>query len=332
MQITANSLLTTWAVERMKLRPNSVAYLPLDLMIFGKRLCALVASESCSILIPVSDADVFSETREATLWFLRTRVDCGEGLHDYLQLSCFEDSLEQVFSNLCSDLIEEVFDKSNPGIASRIYFDKWRVLFAKSRDTALSKNALVGLFGELAVLKKLVSEDETRAINCWVGPDGAPQDFTSSCSRIEVKSTTTLNELVVSVSGVHQLESHEAETLHLVVNRVTLEGPGVTLPELVKEIIELGVDRISLYEKLGNIGYDWSDPGLYHNDRFALLDSFWFCVDEAFPKIVSQSFVDGVIPAGVENVKYSINLGSGHGALNDAEVENVIEVFLRGEA
>jgi hypothetical protein len=82
---------------------------------------------------------------------------------------------------------------------------------------------------------------------------------------------------------------------------------------------------------LGNIGYDWSDPGLYQNDRFALLDSFWFCVDDAFPKIVSQSFVDGVLPAGVENVKYSINLGSGIGALNDAEVENVIEVFLKGE-
>lgn len=328
MTIDAHLLRNRWAVERISLLPNTIAYSLLPIKTYIGSLCASVSSSNVAILIPVSDSDVFSETRESNIEFIRVEVDCGEGLQSYLQLSCQVESLEKVFSNLCADLINEVHVQAKPGISSRIFFDKWRVLFAKSRKQSLSTNALVGLVGELMTLQQIVGKDDSRSIDYWVGPDGAPQDFAKETLRIEVKSTSNLNELKVAISSVHQLETENIESLHLVIHRVISEESGSNISEIIEGLLAMGVDRISLYEKLGAVGFDWSDPDQYRKERFKVVSTYWFKVDDHFPRIVPQSFENGFTPNGVEEIRYAVNLGSGSEALTQNQVLDAINSFL----
>lgn len=328
MTLDAQSLRATWAVERLNLQPNMIAFSALPLTIDGASLYALVSNKSVALLIPVHENDLFGETRESNIEFIRSDADFGEGKRSYLQLSCLDESLERVFSNLCADLVNEVLSSSHPGTASRLFFDKWRILFSRSRSRLLSTNALTGLLGELTTLKQIVQLDQSRSIDYWVGPEGRMQDFVNGLARIEVKSTSNLNELKVVISGIHQLDVFPPDLLHLAVHRIIRDDSGSTLTDIINELVGLGIDRMSLYEKLSLVGYDATDPDLYKNEKFKVLETCWFEVNSEFPRIVGSSFAANELPSGVEDLKYSINLGMGEAKLEQEQIVNAINCFL----
>lgn len=83
------------------------------------------------------------------------------------------ESLEDIFSNLCWDLITYTRFSKNPIIDMVNRFNNWQNLLQKLPNNILSINSQKGLIGELLYLEYLIDNfNEKIAIESWVGPDG----------------------------------------------------------------------------------------------------------------------------------------------------------------
>lgn len=155
------------------------------------------------------------------------------------------------------------------------------------RRGALSESVIVGLVGELTVLRQLIlchagsPSSLMRVLDYWQGWQGG-RDFRIGGHSIEVKTTQSATS-IHEFSGLHQLEpellpSGALEQLHLMsIGLAASTSTGESLPALVSSIITLlwassGGDelaneferRVALYGSASGVGYmhaamhDWS--------------------------------------------------------------------------
>lgn len=163
------------------------------------------------------------------------------------------------------------------------------------RRGALSEAVIVGLIGELTLLRQLIltrsaqPEMMMRCLEFWQGWQEGGRDFRIGNHAIEVK-TTQASASIHEFSGLHQLEptllpSGAMEQLHLMsIGLAASSTMGETLPSMVGSIVALlspgaaGPDvadefvrRVALYGTLSGSGYahakmqDWS----VYNTRYA---------------------------------------------------------------
>jgi hypothetical protein len=145
-------------------------------------------------------------------------------------------------------------------------------------DLALTRQALVGLAGELLLLEALCRRaDDARVAEVvagWFGWQRSSRDFVLGRTGIEVK-TTTRNASSHLVEGVHQVERDEDEEDRLLLVSIGLQqtenhaGNSFTVPSLVDRIIsrmvtvglplaetERFIARVAEYGAGSSIGYD----------------------------------------------------------------------------
>ncbi len=146
------------------------------------------------------------------------------------------------------------------------------------RRGALPENVVIGLIGELTVLRQLLltranrSNEMMRALEYWQGWQDGGRDFRFGDHAIEVK-TTQSSISAHEFSGLHQLEpmtlpSGGREQLHLLsIGLVASTSVGETLPAIVDsiigllslaaapEIVDEMLRRVSLYGSQSGGGY-----------------------------------------------------------------------------
>jgi hypothetical protein len=326
--VSAQTLRNHWAIERRELKNRGFALGPIDHLIGGRSLGTVVSDSDVSLLIPVESKDEFAESDDLIVSIRRATFDMGDGEEDFLQLACRNETLEVVFAQLCSELIDAINNSNSPGSESRAMYDRWRALFAGRPGTSMSKSALVGLFGELQTLHELLQATSNREVSMWKGPEHSTHDFVRKTNHIEVKTTTSRNELVVEIHGFDQLDVSEGEVLHLIVHRVSLSDNGFTIDDQIERLVTLGADRIAIFEKLSQIGYDWADTKDYGGFRFRIEETRGFKVDDHFPRVVRSTFVNGVSPRGIVRLTYSLDLTSPQvGELNRSQLLDLYQGF-----
>lgn len=118
------------------------------------------------------------------------------------------------------------------------------------RRGALAESAIVGLIGELAVLRQLVLPrirqpgSLMRCLEFWQGWQDGGRDFRIGGHSIEVK-TTRVASSIHEFSGLHQLEpqvlpSAQLENLHLLsIGLAPSTSAGESLPALVESIVSI---------------------------------------------------------------------------------------------
>lgn len=166
------------------------------------------------------------------------------------------------------------------------------------RRGALPENVVIGLVGELIVLRQLILSRSdrpatlSRALESWQGWRDAGRDFRLGQHAIEVK-TTQASASIHEFSGLHQLEpellpSGDMEQLHLMsIGLVASTTLGEALPMVVSSIVNLltnsgsGLEaaedflrRVSHYGSQSGGGYvhstmqDWSVYGTRYVHTF----------------------------------------------------------------
>lgn len=107
-----------------------------------------------------------------------------------------------------------------------------------SSSTPLTKEEVVGLYGELLVLLEIGSRDAAN-FDCWVGFDGQSHDFRLGDIELEVK-TTTANVRKHVIHGLNQLTPSPGHRLSLVSIRLGTVGlaGGESLNMLVARVRE----------------------------------------------------------------------------------------------
>jgi len=227
-----------------------------------------------------------------------------------VDVACLEPVVNALFDEVAAGMLAELKpDTNSPAAVCRSVLEGWRTLIDKAPQDQLSREALVGLFGELHFLHKL-AQINPDCLSVWTGPGVPPgrHDFRRDDYSLEIKTTTTRRGRSCEIHGLLQLEPPPGGTLALCFVRVELAEAGRSVPALIDEIISAGVPRIALLEKLALLKYSTIHEPDYRSIRFSILEEHPYIVGPDFPRIVATSFAGGQLPPGVNYVNYGIDL------------------------
>lgn len=184
-------------------------------------------------------------------------------------------------------------------VAARV--KRWQT-FLRETSAGLSAERQRGLYGELYLLLRLLAPviGIEKAAAAWVGPAGAPQDFSFGTLAVEAKATIANQHQHIRIASERQLDTTalaELVVFHLSVDG--REGAGETLPDLVDTIrAQISSGAAPLFEDgLFDAGFLDAHRALYrvgYTPRAANL----FRVAKAFPRIVEADCAPGVGDVG----------------------------------
>lgn len=319
-----HDLVSIWSVlsESPVTEDRSLAVAPAAALADGREVLAgLDVSGNRHVLVPLLPSEQFSDAGRGRALQLRL-VHLPEGR--YASAVCTDQRLEDVFSQFCRELVDSVITSGKPGRDMRVAFGRWRALFSDGPGQRLSKPEEIGLLGELLTLRAILAVGG--AVASWEGPTKALHDFRRGKHHLEVKSTLGREGLRVSVHGVDQLAVVPGEELHLLVYRFVESEAGSSLLDVIRDI-ELVVDDLVHFEvQLRRAGFDWQVASSYEAPYAVVENPCFDVLTKAFPRVVSESFIGGVMPAGTMQLSYVIDLSGPFPApISDEDHDRVVE-------
>lgn len=225
-----------------------------------------------------------------------------------------EKSQESVFISMCANLIDYSSDALAEMDALRkvaFRFKQWQRLMAYKRHALMTSEAQKGLIGELKYLEKVIDSGKNiqSAVNGWVGPNGADQDFVYDGVWHEVKAVGVA-ATAVKISSAEQLGTGSIPG-ELVIERIDKCAPetqgAFTLNQLVKRIynaLQADGEAIDAYiVKLNSLGY--INMPEYDVTKYNYSGEEVYSVDDDFPRISR----DDLRPE-IESVNYVLSIPS----------------------
>jgi len=229
--------------------------------------------------------------------------------------------LDSDYSNLFDDLIlsllnaiSELHDVESYCKSFIQMFYQWISFFTPNNNERLSKEVIMGLWGEMFLLKELIEDSNVIKVNelleGWVGPYNRSQDFIFADKNIEVK-TKYLANATVGISSEYQLEVGDGKELVLSVVSVCEDfTKGLSIKDVLLSI------KQGVYEHLGDFsillkalsqkGLSLQNINEYDNFRFHPIHIYHYdCLQEGFPRITTFS-----INEGISAVKYNLNISN----------------------
>ena len=234
---------------------------------------------------------------------LRTVERVVAGQHRFfLRLESSIEWLRNEFGLICEHMVSV---KSGTAVRQAlladplIWWQRWRHLLG---------NALVDKHGydvlaELLALETLVIKGATFE---WSGPFGGVVDIKTPATDYEVKSTISRYGAMVNISGQFQLAASFDKPLQLLHFRFEPVDDGLSIDLVCDRLIALGVDAAMLEGALQGLGMEAGCSA--RKDAYNLLEARSYTVDDSFPRITPASFIGGVLPAGVVQFEYTVDL------------------------
>lgn len=277
----------------------------------GEVLLGIDREGNRHLLMPVAPASrIRVDEKSAGVRVGRRKLEEGGAKRTFVDLSCSMPHLFEHFDIIGREVLHEVAtsDEVPDRVAIRV-LERWRELLERDRRALPSVDRLIGLFGELLTLKRLL-EHHAGATAWWLGPEGGRHDFVAPFGAVEVKTTRANDDWAVVIHGVGQLAGPSKGGLLLLVFKVEPHPEGRSIPDLVDVLMrELG-DRPGLLEKLKAWGLDSRDLPKLGPYTFEVRETRAYEVTEEFPRIVEQAFKNGKLPSGVRTLEYTIDLSS----------------------
>ena len=187
---------------------------------------------------------------------------------------------------------------------------EWKKLFVED-SSAFGYEKVVGLWGELHILNRLIDVSEEKALSIWTGPIRGSHDFAGLDSSIECKTSTNKIVKNVHISSVYQLVPPNVDgTLTLAYVQIEERArDGKSLTTFIEETAKRLTHPDVFFEKLSHLGYERNVTKTAHTEiAFALCKESHYDVAGDFPRIVPTSFTGGKIPTDVDEISYTIDL------------------------
>jgi len=272
---------------------------PLDLYLgvdaSGDRLLMLLTSSEARPSVQFRGLEVALNRRHDGRWALLVRLK--------------DSSLLTPFAYLCSDLIDSSRDlKDGPAAAKHIIarLRRWQQMFDRTGKGILDDSSIRGLVGELCFLERfvLIGFPKKFAVEGWLGPLDADQDFRLGSTAFEIKAVRS-GAQTISISSLEQLDVSEG-SLSLVLVTLDTATTGthqaVSLTELVARIratLAEDPDASEVFEtRLVAAGYQ--DLPIYAETKFVCVGIRQFAVVDHFPRMTRNSAPPGVARASYE--------------------------------
>ncbi len=238
---------------------------------------------------------------------------------DWLDVVCTDARLLRTFLSLIGEMLDRSDESGRPSIDELAeVLESWRAALARER-TAMDRNRLVGLFGELTVLERLAAHDPQAALAMWMGRRGASHDF-SRTNALEVKTLIGDGSPAVTIHGEHQLDPPSGGELHLVAFRIADSADGESIEELTARIAERGVPHEEILRTLGDDAPGADD----RRRRFIIEDVRLHAVTDDFPGLRASRLSPETM-RGVSNISYQLSLDACPGQLDSDLLDTVLE-------
>lgn len=228
-----------------------------------------------------------------------------------LSMSLMRVEQDSVFETLCADIIDfssAARDEKEALQLTYKRFKQWNKLLEHQHKSLMDESSRKGLFGEITFLRETIQTGYPllAAVQGWVGPDGADQDFVYSDCWHEIKAVGMSAEKV-SISSLEQLDCEEdGELVVMRIDKCAPEHSGaLSLAEAVEIVQKLAcsdADALMLLEnKLAKYGY--IDLPEYREQKYYYSGKQRFVVDRDFPKLTAKN-----VPPQITNTQYTISI------------------------
>lgn len=202
-----------------------------------------------------------------------------------------------LFAVLSADVAQHVADGTIAGAGGRLSgrLTQWQNAL-KARQDALTRESIIGLFGELLILAELSRQlDPQLAIAAWKGPEDGVHDFVALGVAIEVKCLSG-SQAQVAISSLDQLDHRALRRLSLARVRLVEDPEGETLASIVARLRN-SIGSGELERKLALAGWRDQDTARYEEYRFRLFGIDVFDVRDGFPALTRELAPEGVVDA-----------------------------------
>ena len=254
-----------------------------------------------------------------------------------LQLVLITSELQEVFNPLVADVAGTASTAltSASALSSAVdRFVRWQELLRAVEKDGLGTEARRGLYGEVLVLRQFLLGHigDAEAVEAWVGPTGANQDFQLPYVAMEIKTTTAKRPLSIRIASERQLD--DTGTPALLLCLATLDerrgGTGQSLNQCVAGAREQLTSPKALAHFDGMLvqaGYLAVHRHLYDEPRYTIRDLKFWHVRNGFPRLVEAD-----MPEGVTDCSYSVAISGleRHQATEDEVAELVGGTDARG--
>jgi hypothetical protein len=252
----------------------------------------------------------------------------GSQPEDYIRIECLDSNLRQPFAVLASQVVNHL---ASGATASRACMDavlEFRRLLSRHGGVLPSEEEILGLAGELLLIRTLVSA-APHLWQGWNGPLGSSRDYSWGTTDIEAKASRLAGDARLTVNGLEQLEPEGGRSL-FIHHSVLSDNPigTIVIPLMADEIRDVIADPEAFDERLASAGYMPEQRELWLEHRFTLHETTWFKVTDDFPRIGRSDFPEGTLPLGVSRLRYDILLASCSGfRLSAAETRQMISTL-----
>ncbi|MDE0694753.1 MAG: PD-(D/E)XK motif protein [Boseongicola sp.] len=231
-------------------------------------------------------------------------------------LTLLETEQFDIFRALCFDLMQSTAELSRNESAAGLSImlnrlHRWQGLLKKAHDDLLTTSKIIGLVGELLLLRDLLLPrmNAFDAVLSWRGPYRDEQDFLLAGSMIEVKTQLSSSDRCLPVSSAEQLDTKSGRILicHQTLDvPADADGGAVSLNGLVSSlagtIATSNHAAADLFQTaLLEARYRRRDE--YGRSCFLLNGRRLYEVRDGFPRITP-----GMISGGIDKVSYRISV------------------------
>lgn len=229
--------------------------------------------------------------------------------YNTIRFSLCDEEISGLYYKFCDDLIEQTRDLKD---ISRGYstivdrFFQWKKMFVASKNNFLTEPQIMGLIGELLILRGYLSEKigKSEALQSWSGQELTHKDFSFDNTWIEAKSISR-GAPNVKISSLEQLESeNDGELAVCSLEKMSTAYNGITLNKLILETrnsFSIGDEQDLYMSKIALQGYEYNN---YYDDFvYEISDFKRFKVDRFFPKLTVAD-----VPAEIKKASYEISL------------------------
>lgn len=229
-----------------------------------------------------------------------------------LSFSLLDNQYQDMFFHFCDDIINstrEVKDKVQGTTFVCLRYLKWQEMLKKNSSGLLSFSEIKGLIGELVFLKEFLFDKYGKniALQSWIGPDKADQDFVCADSWYEIKATVS-GSATIKISSIEQLDTvNDGELVVVYLDKTSYANPNrITLNGIVDEIeksLDNGEQRQLLRDILIRQGYIHRNE--YDEHGFVCTIINRYAVTQSFPALRKKD-----IPTAIANSNYLLSLSA----------------------